>query len=661
MRLRLRIHRHGLPTVSTLWPVEDVQLMHTTSQLLENVNQTFPLEGDDWGYEHYTVTIGGFECLHYQIIDKVFRDEDEVVIRPLEYVERRERQLAGRDQISQDGRHLVDGIPWGKPNIRGVQRPEVRISPLKKRKLEDDGAEYNGAPLMSDGSDESSDEDWKDDGSSASSEVALLNERTEEYGEDSASDSSSFDGLSDVAPSDPPKLIKPSKSAVDDSNSTSDKSFEECPEVVAGAASVHESNQSSSSSSTSDSDFSESDSESSDSESESSVVPSSSSESESDASSSEPVKEAASPLSKEPSTGIPFQGKAETKLRNRRRTEAKQLKKLQSCGILPPTATFETLRQYLAGKTSKPETIQEKEKEPAQETLDVKRKRLIDQIHSGGVQVDSGYPQIPAELVPPAVRRAKAQPAPARGTSLGVCGKRKASKMTDEEDTTQPKVKDAKTPIEAGESWRDRLEVSAVECCDEGITLSAPPFPFCQSWEYAGRKKKRKVGARASNNSTSAPIEYYEKYNPNGNDALDYDGEMTAEPGAASFLLNESSCDTAAEQDDVFPEIPPVVSELASLSETEAGINDIIVFKDLSVSAATNWQPKIVMRAARLKSKNEDGAWEICLAPQQVERKYDDSGNRIYDKFETEFEEETERTVRWNGLFDVRLLQKGQE
>ncbi|KAK5109416.1 hypothetical protein LTR62_007082 [Meristemomyces frigidus] len=134
LRLRLRIQRNELPTVSTLWPVLDTHLKHTISQLLEAVNRIFPLESDTWGFEHYIVAVTDFECLHYHEIGAVFKDEDEVVIRPLLYAETRARTLLGRNQITSDGRHLVDGVPFGRPALRGVARPNVRIPALKRKR-----------------------------------------------------------------------------------------------------------------------------------------------------------------------------------------------------------------------------------------------------------------------------------------------------------------------------------------------------------------------------------------------------------------------------------------------------------------------------------------------------------------------------------------------
>ncbi|KAK3672715.1 hypothetical protein LTR78_007301 [Recurvomyces mirabilis] len=149
MRLRLRIQRNELPTISTLWPVPDIQLKHTISQLLDAVNRTFPLESDTWGLEHYVVTVAGFECLHYHELGQVCKDEDEIVIRPLMYAETRARTLTGRDQITPDGRHLCDGLPFGRPLLRGVIRPDVRIPDRKGKREEVEEMVQAGIPIGS--------------------------------------------------------------------------------------------------------------------------------------------------------------------------------------------------------------------------------------------------------------------------------------------------------------------------------------------------------------------------------------------------------------------------------------------------------------------------------------------------------------------------------
>ncbi|KAK5134707.1 hypothetical protein LTR08_006222 [Meristemomyces frigidus] len=213
IRLRLRILRNEVPAVLTLWPIADTQLTISIAQWLYQVNRIFPLEAESWGFEHYVVTLGGFECLHYHELGAVFKDEDEVVIRPLQTAEVRARTLLGRDQIDASGRHLYDGLPYGKPLLRTVVRPNVRIPARKRRAVElDEEQQQIMEPLqeqalvrLEDSDDELDDEDSEEDGnfeaekdtvSESSSDESSSDDEGEE--EDSSDDdSSSSSGTSD--------------------------------------------------------------------------------------------------------------------------------------------------------------------------------------------------------------------------------------------------------------------------------------------------------------------------------------------------------------------------------------------------------------------------------------------------------------------------------
>ena len=204
MRLRLHVERNGLPTTQALWPVKDTK--STVAQLLQHINGTFPLEADTWGLEDYSVSISGYECLHYHEIGAVCKDEDGLLIKPLQYVDVRARTLTGRDQIAADGRHLVDGVPFGRPCLKGPVRPQLSIPPRKTRKLlhdgQEDGDEESPGPLMlmngdkvadvqeEEGDDGDFEEDESEDEEASSSAVSSSSEESEESDEsDISSDS----------------------------------------------------------------------------------------------------------------------------------------------------------------------------------------------------------------------------------------------------------------------------------------------------------------------------------------------------------------------------------------------------------------------------------------------------------------------------------------
>lgn len=46
---------------------------------------------------------------------------------------------------------------------------------------------------------------------------------------------------------------------------------------------------------------------------------------------------------------------------------------------------------------------------------------------------------------------------------------------------------------EEDDSWREKIDLRAVECCDHRVQLSTPPFPFRQCWDlqYDTEKKRR--------------------------------------------------------------------------------------------------------------------------------------------------------------------------
>ncbi|TQS39312.1 hypothetical protein Golomagni_00168 [Golovinomyces magnicellulatus] len=131
MRLRLSIRRNGLPETNIIWSI-DTASSTTVYQLLEQVNEVVPIESDDkWGLEDYAVEIRGekdlnYECLHFQYIANVLKEDDEVITR----------RVSGRTQITADGKRLLDGVPWGRPLLRTVtNRPTIKIRPRNARHL----------------------------------------------------------------------------------------------------------------------------------------------------------------------------------------------------------------------------------------------------------------------------------------------------------------------------------------------------------------------------------------------------------------------------------------------------------------------------------------------------------------------------------------------
>ncbi|KAK0721089.1 hypothetical protein B0H67DRAFT_553131 [Lasiosphaeris hirsuta] len=173
-RLRLVVRRHGLPEVRVIFTIA-LENNPTIANLLEQVNEIIPLESNDWGLEDYVVELRdaeghGFDCLHFQSVSVVLKDDEEIFIRPLVTEDRKKRRLSGRDQISLGGRHLIDGVPFGRARLRAPgDRPPIDIPPLKRRRIaydsEEDGHDSDSDPpllLTQYGEDDEEDEDYED-------------------------------------------------------------------------------------------------------------------------------------------------------------------------------------------------------------------------------------------------------------------------------------------------------------------------------------------------------------------------------------------------------------------------------------------------------------------------------------------------------------------
>ncbi|KAJ0162961.1 hypothetical protein CTA2_3760 [Colletotrichum tanaceti] len=179
LRLRLVVRRHGVPDVKLLWnAAADEDL--TISKLLVQVNEVLPLESGEWGLEDYAVELkdasgDGFECVHFHLVSKVLKDDDQVLIRPLLTGDLKRRRLSGRHQISVDGRHLVDGLAFGRPWLRPPRdRPAVTLPPRKKARIT-----Y--------GSDDDDDDGEEDSPSEDGNELPMLEYESTRANEDPAS------------------------------------------------------------------------------------------------------------------------------------------------------------------------------------------------------------------------------------------------------------------------------------------------------------------------------------------------------------------------------------------------------------------------------------------------------------------------------------------
>lgn len=230
------------------------------------------------------------------------------------------------------------------------------------------------------------------------------------------------------------------------------------------------------------------------------------------------------------------------------------------------------------------------------------------------------------------------------------------------------------TELTAGddESWRDKIDLRAVECCYDGITLSTPPFPFVQRWDpqqkrgyrnvdtrrKGGRGNKRKrdnewyydnemqeqasmpVAKRGKSVSPTGDLEVQEEQPPDGPPT-----SSDSNQGAVNeqlFRESQEAAENAQNQEGYEEDLPPLPDDMTSypdLTLETAKAGTIIAFKKLDMSVETNWQPRISeYRTAIVDECQDDGTLYMTLAfrdrPNQ-ETTYDpESGERLYHKFE---------------------------
>ena len=236
---------------------------------------------------------------------------------------------------------------------------------------------------------------------------------------------------------------------------------------------------------------------------------------------------------------------------------------------------------------------------------------------------------------------------------------------------TQPKeqveIVDEVAAAAADESWKDKIDLRAVECCHEGVVLSTPPFPFVQRWDpqqqggynYADGKK-RKGKKRKRNND-----EYYDHaYDQN---ELSYESSMKDAAAEArqddvdlqqeargmnddSFqdslavsdqLLREAhgiSPDTLKSSPDL-PAIPEDPTTCPALTPDKARVGTVIAFKQFQMGEETNWQPIISeFLTAVVDDVREDGTLQVTPAkrdrPAKEIRYNDRTGERLLGKFD---------------------------
>lgn len=482
-----------------------------------------------------------------------------------------------------------------------------------------------------------------------------------------------------------------------------------------------------------------------------------SSSSSSDSSSDDSSSEEEQPAPKKARRSLmapPGHGTIRTKKSNNRYKLRRRLSKLKEIGVLPDDADFNSLRTWEEenGGWHFPEgssimsarATKEDKKEQHQKEFEAKRQQLLRDLAACGIDVEGtsekenvpprtstvSAPAVPETIVPKDTKIETAETERSNRRTLdvessrrllfGSLGVRTPKTKEDEEATIKklaaqaskvskkpPKKAPAeqKLPIEEDNddsdvvpNWQDKLIIRATECVVEGISLTAPPFPFQNRWdpvanaeirERLGWNKKRKRRKRIQvydggeeeydegqygDGNEYQRYDNYEygeaafDYDENGNvihydengDVLQYD-EEGKEPGSDQIKQTQNA---VVDDLPVFPNDP---SSVADLEECEAKPGAIIAFRQLDMSKETNWQPRMSEYRVAEVQKVDKGTIHVRLAvrdwkPKQEALDPEDDEPRQYSGFEMpgfddeEGEDDGLRELAYAELSDPKLL-----
>jgi hypothetical protein len=813
MRIRLTIHRQDLPVVDVLWSIpDDGTRLKSIARLLEDVNDVFPLETERWGFEDYAAHLGKFECLHFANVYDILKEDDNLVIGPLTTIDHRQRRQSGRAQISSDGRHLVDGIAFGRPwskqaisnrpkvDIPGHPREDVVLPQHDVYLPEDhqDSDDENDAPLAI-----------------ASYAHSRMKKRAEDGADEGAEERKSKRRRLRVHFTADPRLDAnlTSEQVLDDDDDEEEEAEEDYVPGSETGSDVEDDPESISDSDT-DTDTTESSSTAT-SSSDSSSMSGNKSEhgyveqldgqerrGQDSAYASQSVTSSASENQQTHKQIPPGSGKKGTRLRNDRRKQSRQLRHWKSIGLVPKTMTISEFRAYQSDKEnqrSEPERghghhkVPDREivngvrdqtatdshqgkqrisnaqslgmngnlnlssdiEEAAMTQLEAKKKALLAAVsaglpengqtksfpasapftgeqHHGQAILKSqttlkGLPDISkqssnaaTETAPKKAqsRRSTLDLASSKRMVFNALGHRTPRTPADAEKLREDIAKSAKrNPLkqevisqpnhaeaddgfewESGdESWREKVNLEAVECCDTEVSLSTPPFPFYQWWDddqssQRQRKTRNKKRKRAKLQSTDWESEEKEDYYDLQYDeddasfpALDYEeGEeeckstnrtkpfLESEIEAKHDDYTEPRLQDVQDTEEDLPTVPLDPSTLPPLTSENYKVDAVIAFKQFEMvdfsPMLSSWKTAIV------QPWNADDVWlNVKLAKRDTVRKpepkYDHNGNRIYENHEMDvFEEEQEReheetnrkpgelSLTWDDLIDAHLV-----
>ena len=347
---------------------------------------------------------------------------------------------------------------------------------------------------------------------------------------------------------------------------------------------------------------------------------------------------------------------------------------------------------------------------------DVTQASNISTIENGQPKaVTSSYPsQVTATGSQPPRRRAKLDIASSRRLLFGSLGLR-TPKSKDDEDKMREKLKENIRPVlqslnnstessaanlnsdtaDGDDTWKGKIILKAVECCDDGVELSTPPFPFVQRWDPQQRSRLNSTNGgygmsrgkkRKRNKAWTHDIDtaYYEDYEVPieqqeqefGNGKIDSkDNDQDHEQGIRQTpsdeyqgaveeqLMRDAHGLSAVPVNESVPvnslsSIPADPSSCVTLLKDLAVPGAVIAFKQLEMSQETSWQPQVsAYRTAVIDRVLKDQRLEMTLAqqdrPDTKARLYDENtGKRLYSKFEVP-DNESEEIQDEDGFIEL--------
>ena len=233
------------------------------------------------------------------------------------------------------------------------------------------------------------------------------------------------------------------------------------------------------------------------------------------------------------------------------------------------------------------------------------------------------------------------------------------------------------------DAWKSKIKLTAVECVNEDVGLSTPPFPFVQRWDVSqqlpkGKKRKRKSNAAAAYeqetevdeslirfDDSNVQLDYDEKPDENDQHEDKLQANAVSQPSTITTHLTPDTNGAYTQQwfddNDVsedLPELPADITTLPALELSQIVLGSVIAFRQLSEpTAATNWQPIVsgYMTAVIISLEGETGQLShstdvdlrLAWRDREENERYDENGERIYSKFEMQLDDYDSPDDRW--------------